>query len=118
MAAESREAPGGAQLVGRARWNDEHPLEAAIFRRHLGDREFNPAAIVFRPARRGRLFKRWLAAIEALDPVGMLAPYESSVDVVRFFQPFRDFKRGKEHTLRAAEARLWDLLDVESSGAA
>ena len=97
----------------RARWREEHPLEAAIFRRHLGDREFNPAAIVFRSAGRGRLFRRWLASIRALDPIGMLAPYESSVDIVRFYRPFRDYKHGKEHTLHAAEAALWRLLDIE-----
>jgi hypothetical protein len=95
----------------RARWSETHPLEAALFRRHLGRREFNPAAIVFRPASRGRPFRRWLGALKALDPIGMLAPYESSVDVVRFFQPFRDHKHGKEHTLRAAEAELWRLLE-------
>jgi hypothetical protein len=95
----------------RARWKDTHPLEAAIFRRHLGDREFNPAAIVFRPLMSGRLFRRWLAAIRALDPLGMLAPYAPSADVVRFFQPFRDYKHGKERALQAAEAELWRLLE-------
>ena len=96
----------------RVRWRDEHPLEAALFRRHLGQRAFNPAAVVFRPPSRGRAFRRWLAAIRALDPIGMLAPYESSVDVVRFFQPFRDYRHGREHTLRTAEAELWRLLEM------
>lgn len=96
----------------RATWRREHPLEAAIFRRHLGGQEFNPAAIIFRSSRRGRLFQRWLAAIKALDPIGMLAPYERPVDVVRFFQPFRDYKHGRAHTLRAAEAELWRLLET------
>jgi hypothetical protein len=95
----------------RARWKKTHPLEAAIFRRHLGDREFNPAAIVFRPSMPGRLFRLWLAAIRALEPLGMLVPYASSADVVRFFQPFRDYKHGKERTLQAAEAELWRLLE-------
>ena len=96
----------------RARWKDEHPLEAALFRRHLGQREFNPAAIVFRPSSRGRLFRRWLVAIKSLDPIGMLAPYQSSVDVVRFFHPFRDYKHGSARALRAAEAELWRLLEM------
>jgi len=30
---------------------------------------------------------------------------------VRFFQPFRDYKHGKEHALRTAEAELWRLLE-------
>ena len=95
----------------RARWKMTHPLETRIFRRHLGDREFNPAAIVFRPLMPGRLFRRWLVAIRALDPLGILAPYAPSADVVRFFQPFRDYKHGKEHTLQTAEAELWRLLE-------
>jgi hypothetical protein len=70
----------------RARWTAEHPLEAAIVRHHLGDRAFNPAAIVYR------------------------APPEGP-HVVRFLEPFRDFKHGKEQKLRAAEAELWTLLD-------
>jgi hypothetical protein len=98
----------------RARWKAEHPLEAAIFRRHLGDRQFNPAAIVFRHAERGGTVRRWLAAVRAGDAAGMLAPYAPPVDVVRFFQPFRDYKHGKEHALRAAEAELWTLLERAS----
>ena len=94
----------------RVRWEVECPLEAMIFR-ELGDREFNPAAIVFRPLVPGRLFRRWLDAIRALDPIGMLAPYERPADVVRFFQAFRDFKHGRDRTLRAQELRLWALLE-------
>ena len=97
----------------RARWDRDHPIESRLFRR-LGDRDFNPAAIIFRPpATRGRPFRRWLRAIRELDPVGVLAPYQSRVDVVRFFRPFRDYKHGREHALRAAERRLWVLLGDE-----
>lgn len=98
----------------RAHWDREHPLEATIFRQ-LGDREFNPAAIVFRPLVPGRLFRRWLFAIRTLDPVGMLAPYEPPADVVRFFQAFRDFKHGRDQTLRSQERRLWELLEDSDS---
>lgn len=96
----------------RARWNTEHPLEAALFRRHLGGKEFNPAAIVFRPHKPGQLFRLWIKAIRDLDPLGMLAPYRQSVDVVRFWRPFRDYKHGREQALGAAEAELWGLLEL------
>jgi hypothetical protein len=42
----------------RTRWSRERPLEAKICRRSLGDRELNPAAIVFRTLVPGRLFRR------------------------------------------------------------
>jgi len=96
----------------RARWDRDHPVESKLFRQ-LGDRDFNPAAIIFRPPTRRRPFRRWLRAIRELDPVGVLAPYQSRVDVVRFFRPFRDYKHGREHALRAAERRLWVLLGDE-----
>jgi len=98
----------------RARWDRDHPVESKLFRQ-LGDRDFNPAAIIFRPPTRRRPFRRWLRAIRELDPVGVLAPYQSRVDVVRFFRPFRDYKHGREHALRAAERRLWVLLGDEES---
>lgn len=93
----------------RARWGRDYPIEAKLFRQ-LGDRDFNPAAIIFRPSTRGRPFRRWLRAVRELDPIAMLAPYEPRVEVVRFFQPFRDYKHGRDHTLRAAERQLWTLL--------
>lgn len=98
----------------RARWREDFPLESRIFRQ-LGDREFNPAAIIFRPPTPGRRFRRWLRAIRELDALKMLAPYESSSDIVRFFQPFRDYKHGRDHTLRAAERTLWTLLGDSDS---
>lgn len=94
----------------RERWDREHPLEAMIFS-ELGDRDFNPAAIVLRKPAPGRLFRRWLTAIRTLDPLGMLAPYDRPADVVRFFPAFRDFKHGRDRTLRAAEQQMWALLD-------
>ena len=69
----------------RRQWPERHPLEGEIARRHLGDREFNPAAILF--------------------PVG------AETRVVRFWQPFRDFKHGRDGALRAAEAELFRALD-------
>lgn len=98
----------------RAGWERDFPLEAMIFR-ELGDRDFNPSAIVFRSLVSGHLFRRWLGAVRALDPVGMLAPHDQPVDVVRFFQAFRDFKHGRSHTLKAQERRLWELLDGQDA---
>ena len=73
----------------RSRWRELHPLESRICRTHLGDREFNPAAIIL-VQRDG-------------------AP---DVEVVRFFGPFRDHKHGRDEALREAEARMWELLDT------
>jgi hypothetical protein len=73
----------------RRTWRHAHRLEAAVFRHYAGSREFNPVAIVF--------------------------PDGGRAEVVRFWQPFRDFRHGKGHTLRLAEARLGALLGVEIS---
>jgi hypothetical protein len=64
----------------RARWPEQHPLEAEIFRMWGGDREFNPLAIVI--------------------------PERGPVQVIRFWQAFRDYKHGKDRALRAAESEL------------
>ena len=70
----------------RSSWDRSHRLEAAIFRHYAGAREFNPVAIVL---------SRWRPA-----------------EVIRFWQPFRDFRHGRPLPLRQAEARLGELLGV------
>ncbi len=70
----------------RASWADRHPLEAAIFRRWAGDREFNPIAIVL--------------------------PRHGPVKVVRFWRAFRDYKHGKVRSLRVAEQELAVALGI------
>jgi hypothetical protein len=70
----------------RSTWAERHPLEADIFHTWAGDREFNPIAIII--------------------------PAEGSVRVIRFWQAFRDYKHGKDRTLRAAEAELEAALGV------
>jgi hypothetical protein len=64
----------------RARWPEQHPFEAEIFRMWAGDREFNPVAIVI--------------------------PQGGPVRVIRFWRAFRDYKHGKDGALKAAEAEL------------
>ena len=96
----------------RDHWSDRFPLEAQLARR-IGEREFNPAAIVLLPNATRSTLTGWLHAIRHLDLVGMLSPGVPSKEIVRFFQPFKDFKHGKDHALRAAEARLWRLLDLD-----
>jgi len=91
----------------RARWNKEHPFEARLFRRYAGDREFNPLAILFLDRPRNATFREWLRAIKQRDPVGMLAPSPHDVKVIRFWQPFRDFRHGKDRSLRDAETELF-----------
>lgn len=96
----------------RADWSARFPDEAPLAR-SIGEREFNPAAIVLLPKATASALSDWLHAIQHLDLTGMLSPGVPSKEVVRFFQPFKDFKHGKDHSLRAAEARLWHLLDLD-----
>lgn len=70
----------------RQQWPRTRALEAAVFRQWAGHQEFNPIAIVF-----------------AAD---------ARVEVVRFWQAFRDFGHGKPQALRVAEAELEQLLGV------
>ncbi len=67
----------------RKRWPSEHPFEARVFRAWAGRREFNPVAIAFLP--------------------------DGTVEVVRFWLAFRDFKHGRPARLRAAEQRLEEV---------
>ena len=69
----------------RQQWPERYRLEGEIVRRYLGEREFNPAAVVF--------------------------PTGGDVQLVRFWHAFRDFKHGKDRALRAAEAELFDVLE-------
>jgi len=98
----------------RATWAREHPLEARIFRRFAGPREFNPLAVIFLPRGRHATFRRWIQAIRTRDIAGMLAPSPRDVRVIRFWQPFRDFKHGKERALRVAEAELFAAINGDS----
>ena len=70
----------------RRTWAERQPLEADIFRAWGGDREFNPLAIVI--------------------------PADGTVRVIRFWQAFRDYKHGRDRTLRAAEAELGAALGI------
>lgn len=94
----------------RATWNDRHPLETKLVK-GLGDRDFNPAAIILTEPPDPNLLARWWRALLRFDGVGILVPGAPSKEVIRFFKPFRDLKHGKHHTLRAAEDRMWMLLD-------
>ena len=70
----------------RERWPEQHPLEAEIFRMWAGDREFNPLAIVI--------------------------PEQGSIQVIRFWQAFRDYKHGRNRALREAESELAAAVGV------
>jgi hypothetical protein len=96
----------------RTTWNERHPFEARLFRRFGGDREFNPLAVVFVKRPRRATFHEWLRGIRQLDPAGMLAPCVSNVKAIRFWQPFRDFKHGKDRALRAADHELFTVLEA------
>lgn len=70
----------------RNRWAEQHPFEAEVFRTWAGGTEFNPVAIVI--------------------------PERGPVQVIRFWQAFRDYKHGKDRALRAAEAELAAAVGV------
>lgn len=68
-------------------------LARAVFHHFGGSSEFNPLAVVFQPLRRARVF--------------------------RFWQPFRDWKHGREDALSKMESELFALIGVSrSEGAA
>jgi len=70
----------------RSTWPERHRLEAAIFRAWSGEREFNPLAIVI--------------------------PAEGPVRVIRFWRAFRDYRHGRDRTLRLREAELAAALGM------
>ena len=98
----------------RAQWNRVHPFEAQMFRRFAGDREFNPLAVIFLARAHHATFHAWLRAIKEGDVVGMLAPSSRDVKVIRFWQPFRDFKHGNDRALRQAESEMFAAIGGNS----
>ena len=98
----------------RATWNRKCPFEAQLFRRFAGDRNFNPLAVIVLARGRHATFRAWLRAIKEGDAIRMLAPSARDVKVIRFWQPFRDFRHGKEEALRQAESELFGALSGES----
>ena len=70
----------------RHTWVERHAFEARIFRVWAGPREFNPLALII--------------------------PADGPVRVIRLWQAFRDYKHGKDRSLRAAEAELEAALGV------
>jgi len=70
----------------RSNWRKPPPLEIRAFRYWGGTREFNPLALLF--PKRGR------------------------VRAIRFWQPFRDARHGKERALRTAEAELFGFIET------
>ena len=72
----------------RSEWRSRKPFEVKIFERWGGQREFNPLAIVIPP--KGR------------------------VEVIRFWQAFRDAKHGKRSLLEKQEERLFGAVEALS----
>jgi hypothetical protein len=70
----------------RKTWGRSARAEVALFRAFAGEREFNPLAIVVPPTGR-------------------------HVHIVRFWRHFRDYKHGKDRSLREAEAELDRYLE-------
>ena len=69
----------------RARWRIS--VARLAFHHFGGSRQFNPLAVVFRPFHRSRMF--------------------------RFWQPFRDFRRGHPETLQHMEQDFFRLIGGE-----
>lgn len=99
----------------RSTWNVHHEFESKIFRRFAGNREFNPIAIIFNDVEAHATWLSWIRAVKAGDLIGMFAPKVSEAHVIRFWQPFKDFKHGKPRRLLAAEAELFAAIDKRSS---
>ena len=68
----------------RSTWGTPKPLEVRIFERWGGNREFNPLAIVI--------------------------PRTGKIEVIRFWQAFRDFKHGKPLLLQKQQERLLERV--------
>ena len=99
----------------RSTWQRDHALESKIFRRFAGAREFNPIAIILNDVGAHATWHAWIRAVRSRDIVGMFAPRVAEAHVIRFWQPFKDFKHGKDRALRAAEAELLGALGKRSS---
>jgi hypothetical protein len=99
----------------RSTWQRDHALESKIFRRFAGAREFNPIAIILNDVGPHATWRAWIRAVQSRDIIGMLAPGVAEAHVIRFWQPFKDFKHGKDRGLRAAEAELVAALDRRTS---
>ncbi len=76
----------------RQEWQRRNPFEARLFRHWACETEFNPMALVFPPT--------------------------GSVRDVRFWQAFRDFKHGKDRSLKQAEELLFSEVERIVSRAA
>lgn len=86
---EAQVLPKIAQRAVVLNWSQRKHWKPSLarfaFAHFGGSREFNPLGIVFRPGRRAQLF--------------------------RFWQPFRDFKHGRDESLRKMESQFFDALD-------
>jgi len=70
----------------RAQWKHAAPLEVQVFRHWSGSREYNPIAIIV--PRRGR------------------------VQIIRFWQAFRDYKHGRPGPLETQQGLLFRVLEA------
>jgi len=96
----------------RSTWKKSAPLEAAIFRRYLGTREFNPAAVVLH---RVAKYTPW-QALKAGRYFDALFLIRRDTTTVRFWQAFRDLRHGKPGPLKEREAELFALVAHEARG--
>ena len=85
-------------------------VDFALSLLQIGREEFNPIAIVIRELPPLAALRAWLRRA-AFDVVAMLVPTVEPEQVIRFWQPFRDFKHGKDAALRWGESELFGALD-------
>ena len=69
----------------RREWERTHPFEVRVFRRWAGEQEFNPLALIIRPAR--------------------------PVKVLRFWKAFKDFKHGRDRALTETQGALFEQVE-------
>jgi len=96
----------------RQHWSREYPLEAKLFRAYAGTKEFNPIAIIFTGPPVRPIAERWAALCSGAILDAVLFSHYPEREVIRFRQPFKDFKHGRDRALRQAEERMFAAIDA------
>jgi hypothetical protein len=73
----------------RSEWSHSYNLQVMTFNYFGGKSDFNPLAVVFRPFRRAKVF--------------------------RFWDAFKNYKHGKEHSLEVIKEELLEYAQVNQS---
>jgi hypothetical protein len=58
-----------------------------------------------------RIFEHWGGSLE-FNPVAIVLPAEGPVEVIRFWQAYKDYRHGNPRLLREKEQELFDALGI------